>query len=194
MEKLNTKLWKLYNFIKYRTENNIPTTVKDICDEFPDTYKLNAKESNFTNCPALYEDIDTLNASAEVNKVIIKDNNDFRFGTEEEVKNYANKLQIHALKQLKKYWDIQRKTMYQGQMKLLSNRDEPIDDKSRAERFVNAFIDTLEPVHYDDEFLMNCSLKQLHEYTKSIGGYVLYGWNKEDYIKEIRNIEKHRNK
>lgn len=184
---MNKKLKDLYDFIVERSLSNQKTTVKDICIAFPNEYKLNAKESNYTNSPKIYEDIDAINEESEyTDYIIIKDNNNFKVGSKEEVEDYMNKLQKHALKQLKKFWTIKRKIAYKNNL--------IIGDKANISDFVDTFVDTLEPIHYSDEFLRSCSIKQLHEYTKSIGGYVLNGWGIEDYIEEIRHVENARNK
>lgn len=180
------KLEDLYDFIVERSLVNKRTTVKDICLRFPNEYKLNAKESNYTNSPKIYEDIDTINEeSSYTDYIIIKDNNNFKVGNKEEVYEYMDKLQKHALKQLKKYWTIRRKVAYKNNL--------IIGDKANISEFVDTFVDTLEPVTYSDEFLRGCSIKQLHEYTKSIGGIAIFGWGVDDYIEEIRRVEKLRN-
>jgi hypothetical protein len=181
------RLKKLYDFIVERSLNNEKTTVKDVCDAFPNEYKLNAKESNYTNSPKIYEDIDGINEQSDyTDYIIIKDNNNFKVGDRAEVEEYMDKLQKHALKQLKKYWNIRRKYAYKNNY--------IVNDKANISDFVDTFVDTLEPIHYSDDFLKSCSIKQLHEYTKSIGGYVLNGWSIKDYIDEIRRVENERKK
>ncbi len=142
--KLLTRQWKLYNLLKERTELNIKTTVADICDLLPGEYILNKKQSNFSNCPQLYADIDIINNSSEVSHIIIKNNNSFKLGTKEEVKKYMEKCKIRALRQFRKYWDIERKVELNGQGKLLSNQGNPIDEKSKAKAFFETFISELD--------------------------------------------------
>ncbi len=137
---MNTKLWKLYNLIKERTELKLNTSVSDICLALPEYYYLIERDGNYSNCPTLYEDIDEINASADTDKIIVKDNNNFKLGTEEDVKKYLDKLEIHALKQLKKYWNVKRKIMVNNQYKLLSNRLQPIDEHSKAREYVESYL------------------------------------------------------
>lgn len=139
-KKLTPQLWELYNFIKERTLTDTKTTVKDICEEFPKTYHLNSKECNFSNCPKLYEDIDFVNSSEEIEKIIIKDHNNFYLATEEQAKDYANRLFNRALKTLKKYYVVDKKIKRDGQGKILSCQLTPIDEQSQAREFVESFI------------------------------------------------------
>lgn len=113
---MTNELQKLYDFIAGREA----TTVKDICDEFPYLYTLNAKESNFSNCPKLYKDIDLINSDCEIEKIIIKDNNNFHLATEEEAKVYRNKLFIQGKKYMAKYGCVMRKMLKNGQADIMS--------------------------------------------------------------------------
>lgn len=140
---LTTEKWSLYNFIKARTLNGEKTTVKDVCEKFPDIYHLNDKESNFSNCPNLYKDIDFLNEHWQIEKIIVKDNNNFHLATEEEAKTYAKKIKVRGLKLLKKYWVVYRKIEKDGQGKCTTAKGDPIDEKSKARRFYESFIDEL---------------------------------------------------
>ena len=139
-QKLTSELWKLYNFIKERTLEKEKTTVKDICDYMPTVYTLNAKQSHFSNCPKLYKDIDTLNASGEIEKIIVKDNNNFYLATEEQAIDYAEKVRKHAIKQFRKYWNVVQKISSDGYGKLISAQGTVIDENSKARPFVEAFI------------------------------------------------------
>lgn len=150
LQELTPSLWNLYNFIKARSLNGEKTTVRDVCDQFPDIYHLNDKESNFTNCPNLYKDIDLLNSSYQIEKIIVKDYNNFHLATEEDANKYALKIKIKALKLLKKYWVVQRKIDKDGQGKIISAQGTPIDDKSKARKFYESFIDELLEENQDE--------------------------------------------
>lgn len=140
---METRLWELYNFIKDRTMHKVATSVEDVCTWLPEYYTNNAKECNYSNCPTLYKDIDLINESVEIEKIIIKDNNNFYLGTEEQCKEYALKLRIKALKQLKKYWNIYRKMENNGKGKFISCKGDPITEESKARTFVQTFADDL---------------------------------------------------
>lgn len=129
--------WKLYNLIKA----NPGITVKEICEAMPEYYSYKESEHNFTNCPAIYEDIDYLMSSARIEKIIIKDNGTFRLGTEEECIEYANKIFLKAKKLMAKYGVIARRIPKDKQGKLFGTNLQPIDENSQARPFVETFID-----------------------------------------------------
>lgn len=149
-KELTPDLWKLYNFIKERTANGQATSVKDVCEHMPDVYYLNEKESNFSNCPKLYKDIDTLNASYQIEKIIIKDNNNFKLATKEEAETYRDKLKARAVKLFKKYWTVFKKIEKDGQGKVISADGTPIDEKSQERAFIESFIQELESEDPED--------------------------------------------
>lgn len=128
--------WELYRLIKDRP--NI--TVKEVCEAMPKYYSYKESEHNFTNCPAIYEDIDYIMQSPEVEKIIIKDEGKFRLGTEEECIDYANKLYRRGTRIMAKYGAISRRISADGQGKLLSAQGNPIDENSGARPFVEAFV------------------------------------------------------
>lgn len=133
--------WQLYNLIKARP--NI--TVEEICNEMPDFYHCKVSEHNFTNCPAIYEDIDYIMKSCRIDKIIIKDNGSFRLGTEEESIEYANKLYVKAKKLMAKYGAISSKISANGQCKLFGNTLKPTNDSdSKAREYVESFVDRKE--------------------------------------------------
>ena len=141
---LTPSQWKLYRYLRDRSLFNLDTCVAEICEFMPDVYTLNGKESNFSNCPTLYKDIDIINASTEVEKIIIKDNNNFKLATKEEARRYADKMKERAIKVFKKYWDVERKIANDGQGKLVSCQNEAIDETSQARHFVETFIKEVE--------------------------------------------------
>ena len=139
--KLTTRQWDLYNLVKQRTLDGLKTTCKDICQALPQHYQLNEKQSNNSNCPAIYKDCETLLLSTEVEKVIIPDNNDFHIArNREEAVRYANTLAKRGAHRFKRYWAIMDKCDSDGQGKLISCQDRPITEQSDARRFVESFL------------------------------------------------------
>lgn len=136
-KRLTSRQWMLYSFIKEMTEKG-GCSVCDIALAIP-TYKVKVTESNFTNCPEIYKDIDEINASYEIEKIIVKDNNNFRLGTEDDVVKYAARILSRALKQLDKYHTVSRKMSHEGQQKLISLHGDLIDDESKARKYVEAY-------------------------------------------------------
>lgn len=144
-QKLTTRQWDLYNLVKQRTFDGLKTTCKDICDALPQHYQLNEKQSHHSNCPHIYQDCEALLLSSEVEKVIIPDNNDFHIArNEQEAMRYACKLARRGAHRFKRYWAIVDKCKSDGQGKVVSCQNEPIDDESKARRFVEAFLKTEE--------------------------------------------------
>ena len=141
MSKLTTHQWRLYDFIKLHTELGVSELkVKDIVDAFPNEYYLKERDGNYSNCPQLYKDIDTLNASYEIDKIIIKNNNNFKVANEEEAKAYYNKNMTRAINYFMKAHQVRWKMNKDNQGKLLSNQLRPIDDESKAREFIEAFM------------------------------------------------------
>jgi len=128
--------WELYRLIKDRP--NI--TVKEVCEAMPKYYQYKESEHNFTNCPSIYEDIDYIMQSPEVEKIIIKDEGKFRLGTQEECITYANKLYARGTRIMAKYGAITRRIDDDGLGKLISAQDRAIDENSVARPFVESFV------------------------------------------------------
>lgn len=136
---LNPRQWGLYHLIKGATMRGETLTIKNICEIMPDEYQYSPSEKNYSNCPTIYKDIDVINASFEVEKIIIKNNNNIKIATEEEAIAEATKIQIRALKLLRKYWEIYGKISADGQGKLISCQNKVIDEDSKARPFIEAF-------------------------------------------------------
>lgn len=136
---LNKDLWELHDFLLGRSIRDIPTTAADICIWFPDIYKLNAKECNYSNCPKLYSDIKKLTFSADTDKIFLSDNNNFKCATKEEAKAYSDKLMIKALKILKEYWAIIRKMENNNQEHLVLT-DDVLENEDVMIDYIKSFI------------------------------------------------------
>lgn len=140
MQKLTPHLWRLYDSIKLATSFGKSLNVEEIANMFPNQYEFRKQKGNYSNCPQLYKDIDIINASHEVEKIIIKKNNNFRLATVEEAIEYHNKL----VKRLKHYRDnalaVKFKISQDGQGKLLSAQLHPIDEDSKAREFKESFV------------------------------------------------------
>ena len=128
--------WELYRLIK----DNPGITVKEICERMPEYYHIKESESNYTNCPAVYEDIDYLMNSARIEKIIIKHEGTFRLGTKDENIAYANKLYVRGTRLMAKYGAISRRIPKDDQGKLLGSSLKPIDEDSQARPFIETHI------------------------------------------------------
>ncbi len=133
--KLTPKLNELYRLIEERTEKNLRTEVIDIANALPEYYSVKLLKSNYSNCPTLYKDIDKINSCPYVEKIIIKDNNNFKLATRKEAVEYADRLSMRALKFFKKYYIVNNKIRSDGQGKL------DIKDFNDSENsFIESFI------------------------------------------------------
>lgn len=136
MQSMTPRQWKLYCLI--RDSKNPPLTQHDICMALPNDYIYH--ERNNDCCPLIWQDVDFINGTYEVEKIIVVDRFTYRLGTKAECQDYADKLQIGALKKLKRYWAVVNKMEMDGQGKLVSAHDKIIDEKSRARHFVESFV------------------------------------------------------
>lgn len=139
---LNNRQWDLYKFIEFATtdEDGIgPVSVEQICHAFPQHYKYKPSEHNYSNCPLIYQDIDALNASDEVGFIIIKKNNQFFIGDEDETYDYLRKLWWKLDKAASKYHVVSKKYQQHSQGRLLSRHLDPIDENSKAKPFMESY-------------------------------------------------------
>lgn len=105
---------KLMEFISNSREAY--ETVGSICDALPDDYRMVLSESNYSNCPKIYEDIIELNSDPSSGPLIVVDNNRFRVATKEEATKYISKIQTKALELMKRYWRMYEKADLNGQL------------------------------------------------------------------------------
>lgn len=138
-KKLNTRQWTLYNYIK--THGKVNTT--NICADLSQYYVLATSDRVHNPCVLVNQDVDAINASAEIEKNIIHDRK-YNFWLErnkEEAVAFAETLyKKRALRALKKYWTMLDKINADGQGKLISCQGNAIDADSKARVFVEAFV------------------------------------------------------
>lgn len=87
----------LYQYLEISTNFGFEVDVETIARAFPHVYNFKSQKGNYSNCPLLYQHIDELNASNEIDKIIIKNNNKFKLGTEQEAIDYYNKMISKAM-------------------------------------------------------------------------------------------------
>ena len=138
---MNPDLWELYRFIEKHTNDGKTLKVSDICAAFPNKYHLTTSKGNYSNCCDLYEDIFTINCvyTYEHDKYIVTNNNNIKLGTEAEIQREFRKV----IKQFKRL-NAKRKALIKvihtnNQYKLLSNQNNPIDEKSQAKPYVESY-------------------------------------------------------
>ena len=126
----------LYQYLELSTNFGIELNVETIARAFPHVYNFKSQKGNYSNCPLLYQHIDELNASNEIDKIIIKDNNKFKLGTEQEAIDYYNKMIGKAMRLLVKASVVKRKISKNGQAKLIDNDFNYNDPLSFTESFI----------------------------------------------------------
>ena len=146
MTKLTPRQWATYRFIKNRSEDGRRATISDLIANYPyseemeDGYKASSNPNAHDKCKAVWQDIETLNKSSEIEKIIIIDNFTYRLSNKEESEAYAKKLYDKAVKAMARYARIRRKMNKDGQGKLISCQGNEIDEDSEARAFVEAFV------------------------------------------------------
>lgn len=133
--KMTSRQWSLYHLLKSNPYKWF--TQKEICEAISD-YRY--KERNNDCCPLIREDKLIINASLEVEKIIVMKNYKFKIATEEEYKEERMKHISRLKKQKEEIENIDFKYKNSGQFKLLSVQGRVIDDKSKARQFFETFI------------------------------------------------------
>ena len=132
---MTTRQWKLYNLLK--TEPDKWFSQKEIADAV-EGYEY--KERANDRCPTIRDDKNEINASLEVDKIIVMKNYKFKIGTKEEYLEERKKHVRRLKQQVKIIQDFDFKVNRDGHGKLISNKGEVIDEKSKARRFFETFL------------------------------------------------------
>jgi hypothetical protein len=143
---LTTRQWRTYNLIKENSLNGRKTNQYEIYAYTPagvykDGYVWNNNPTSHDKCPMIWSDIEKLNFSNKIEKVIVfKDFEYWIAKDEDDAKEFAKKYLADALKKLKRHWRIINKVKLDGQMKLLSTDGNAIDEKSNARDYVETYL------------------------------------------------------
>ena len=140
--KLNTRQWKFYNYLKEQAFEDGDRWVSkwEISVAITD-YEYNNSPYAHDECSTMNGDRIAINNSQEVDKLILVDNNCFKVAKLDEAIELEQDLHNQAMKLLGRMSFIQEKRRRNNQGKVLSNQLNPIDDKSRAEKFHTTFIE-----------------------------------------------------
>lgn len=140
-DKLTPRQWALWRLVEYNsTIEHRKTTQKEICDKLGEYgYEWNQDEKCHDHCTMVWNDIKDLNLSYENDKVIISKNFEYWIGNEEETQEFLDKLWNDLFPRLKRYWDYKQKVSRNGQGQLLSTRLDPIEENSKARKFVESY-------------------------------------------------------
>lgn len=142
--KLTPRQWATYNLIKEASSRGESVPIEEIVANYPESaheggYSLSRGAGSHDICKGVWTDITALNASTEIEKIIIIDNFTYRLATEAEAEAYYERLQNKAIRALVRAYAIKTKMRKDGQGKLVSCQGKAIDCESTARRFVEAF-------------------------------------------------------
>ena len=194
---LTPRQWWLYRLIKWATlEQDTKLSISQIIDyqnkygqagklTFTDIYNFSESEGNHSNCPEIYKDVDIINESDELDKIICKKNNQFWLGNESECIQFHNKLMHNVCRDSHKAKIIRDKISQDGQGKLITFDGIPIND-TNAREFHESFIrqeNLLKELDKKDKTIHDLEIKVLqyknqaemykerYEYYKNNGGH-----------------------
>lgn len=144
--KLTPRQWATYNLIKEASSRGGSASIEEVvanyhASAYKGGYTISTGVGTHDICKAVWLDVVALNASSEIEKIIVIDNFTYRLATEEEATAYYNKLLDKAIKGLVRAQAIKRKIKADGQGKLISCQGNPIDEESTARKFVEAFLE-----------------------------------------------------
>lgn len=141
MPKLTPLEWKVYRAIEASEE---PIAQKDLCEAVGLAYRpLESHEGGIKHrdgCRKLWNIVQHLNDTTEVEKMVVV-TPDYRYSlaTEEEARKKADRYHRQALTLMRREYALRRKMRLNGQGKLLSAQGNPIDSKSKANPFFEAY-------------------------------------------------------
>ena len=135
--KMINREWELYVLLR---KNDMGWELKSILELLPCYFKADHYTNNKPYCRDLTFAIDLINESPEVDKIIVYKNGRYKLATEEEAKEYAEKLNVKWKKQVIREQKIMVKILRDQQGKLLSNQNKPIEDNSRTKEFHETYV------------------------------------------------------
>ena len=143
MEKLTTRQFRLYDLLVAVAKADPVRWVDklEIADYLGnDYYTINTSKHAHDVCSTMNLDRITINNSLEVDKIILIKDNTFKIATEQAAIQLEEELYNQAMKLLERKSMLVAKRLRNNQGKVLSNQLNPIDDKSRAEKFHETFV------------------------------------------------------
>lgn len=142
--RLSPRCWALWRLIEHNSlVEHRKTSQREICDKLFDYgYKWDNDEKVHDHCSMIWTDIKDNNESYEHEKIIISKDFNYWIGNDEETREFIDNLWKALYPRLCRYWNYDKKHKRNGQGKMLSTQLEPIDDESKARRFVESYGET----------------------------------------------------
>lgn len=181
-ELLEPRQWWLYRLIKASGEKLSIADIVNYQNEmweqgkltYSNLYQFKETEGNHSNCPAIYQDIDTINECEELDKIIVKKNNQFWIGNEQETIQYHNRLMHNVCRDSHKAKRLRDKISQEGQGKLFTYDLVPMSESEGRD--------------YHETFLKNETLAK--ELEKTQNELKEFKKQTELLIKELKNENK----
>ena len=148
---LTPRQWWLYRLIKACSEQDKKLSIKEIIEyqtryleakklTYGDLYQFKETEGNHSNCPAIYDDVHTINECDRIDKIVCFKNNQFYIGTERETIEYHNKLMHNVCRDSHKAAIIRQKISQDGQYKLFTYDFVPVENSKGGREYHEAYI------------------------------------------------------
>jgi len=142
---MTPRQWALYRFLSERsTIDGWSSSQKDIFLCYPDSehedgYHYVESPKHGDHLRELWDDVQAINSTDEVDKIIVVKDYEYKLGSSEECAAEFSKLFRKHQDSLKRALCVLSKMKKDGQGKILSNALREINDDSTAKRFVESF-------------------------------------------------------
>lgn len=142
-KELTTRQWRTHDLIVRNSTFGKVTTQREIYENYPfdaqyrkDGYVWRDNPKVHDHCTAIWEDINKINASGKVHKIIIPKNFTYKVAeSQQEVKEFIDEYYFApAMAKLWRYSNLWRKARRDGQCRL------PLKDKSKEREYFESFI------------------------------------------------------
>lgn len=131
---MTERQWSLFRLLNSQPDKWF--TQKEICEQVKG-YEFNDRPND--KCPSIRTDKLAINASEEVDKIIVMNNYCFKIGTEAEYRLERRKHVLRLKNQKKEIENMDFKYSKDKQGRLLTSGGEIIDEKSKARKFFETF-------------------------------------------------------
>lgn len=142
--KLRPREWALYKYLRQVAIEDPTRWVshKEICTALPELFTLNHLACKKLCSSSIQKVVIAINDSPYIEKIILYDKQMYKLAScSEEAQKFLNdKLLDKGARIISRYWKLSNKVAKDGQGKLLSTRGDLIDERSKARRFVETYV------------------------------------------------------
>ena len=142
-KELSTRQWRTHDLIVRNSQMGKTTTQREIYENYPfdiqyrkDGYVWRDNPKFHDHCTAIWEDINKINASSTVHKIIIPKNFTYKVAeSQQEVREFIEEYYLApAMAKLWRYSNLLRKSRRDGQGRL------PLKDNSKEREYFESFV------------------------------------------------------